>query len=111
MNRALHLRYDINRLYISRKEGGRWFASIEDCMDASKWGIKDYIKKSKEKWITVASNTIDNIRINRTIQKLRNRNKKKCMDISSDKLLRLHTRQCKHGYERETLREKLNLFS
>ena len=35
MHKALHLRDDTERLYVSRKEGGRGFASIENCVDAS----------------------------------------------------------------------------
>ena len=35
MHRALHRRDDVNRLYVSRKEGGRGLASIEDSVDAS----------------------------------------------------------------------------
>ena len=43
MHKALHLRYGIERLYISRIEEGKVFTSIEDCMDASIEGFKDYI--------------------------------------------------------------------
>ena len=35
MHKALHPRDDVDRLYVSRKEGGRWLASIEDSVDAS----------------------------------------------------------------------------
>ena len=35
MHKALHPRDDVDRLYVSRKEGGRGFASIEDSVDAS----------------------------------------------------------------------------
>ena len=35
MHKALHPRDDVDRLYVSRKEGGRGFASIEDTVDAS----------------------------------------------------------------------------
>ena len=38
IRKALH-----PRLYISRKEGGRGFASIEDSVDASIQRIEDYI--------------------------------------------------------------------
>ena len=34
----------IGRLYISRKEGGRGFASIEDSVEASIQRLEDYIK-------------------------------------------------------------------
>ena len=41
-------------------------------------------------------------------QKLENREEKKnnCMDISSDKQVKLHTKSSRYGNERETLREK-----
>ena len=35
MHKALHPRDDVDRLYVSRKDGGRGFASIEDSVDAS----------------------------------------------------------------------------
>ena len=35
MQKVLYLRDDIKKLYVSRREGGRGFASIEDCVDAS----------------------------------------------------------------------------
>ena len=35
MHKALHPRDDVDRLYVSRKEGGGGLASIEDSFDAS----------------------------------------------------------------------------
>ena len=35
MHKAVHSRDDIDRLYVSRKEGGRGFYSIKDSVDAS----------------------------------------------------------------------------
>ena len=35
MHKALHPRDDVDRLYVSRKEGGRGLAGIEDSVDAS----------------------------------------------------------------------------
>ena len=35
MHKALPPRDDVDRLYVSRKEGGRGLASIEDSIDAS----------------------------------------------------------------------------
>ena len=49
MYKALHPRGDIDRPYISRKEGGRGLDSIEDSVDTSIRRLEDYIKKSKEK--------------------------------------------------------------
>ena len=45
-------------------------------------------------------------------QKLGNRNgkKTKCIDISSDTLAKFHTGSSRHGRQRETLKEKLDLF-
>ena len=44
MHKALHPRDDADRLYVSRKEGGRGLASIEDSVDASIQRLEDYMK-------------------------------------------------------------------
>ena len=101
---------NVDTLYISRKEGRRRrHANIEESVDTSIWGLKVYIKKNKERLITVDSNSSDNIR---TEQLLGNRYGKKynCMDISSDKLMKSYSRRHGHGYWWETINEKLNLF-
>ena len=41
MHKALHPRDDVDRLYVSRKEGGRGLASIEDNVDASIQRLED----------------------------------------------------------------------
>ena len=41
MHKALHPRDDIDRLFVSRKEGGRGLASIEDSVDASIQRLED----------------------------------------------------------------------
>ena len=41
MHKALHPRDDVDRLYVSRKEGGRGLASIEDSVDASIRRLED----------------------------------------------------------------------
>ena len=55
-----------HRLYVSRK-GGRGLFSIEDSVDASIRRLEDYIKMSKERLITAANNSTDNIGVNKTI--------------------------------------------
>ena len=45
MHKALHARDDIDRLYASRKEGGRGLMSTEDSVDASIQRLEDYIEK------------------------------------------------------------------
>ena len=40
-----------HRLYVSRKEGGRGLASIEESIDTSMRCLEDYIKKSKKDYL------------------------------------------------------------
>ena len=89
LHKVLHPRED---LYVSRKEGR--FASVKDCIDASRLGLEEYIKKSKERMVAAASKSNRSIGISEKLQ-LESWNGKKndCMDISSDKLVRLHRRK------------------
>ena len=48
MHKALHPRDDIDRLYVLRKEGGRWLTSIEDSVDTSIQRFEDYKKSAEE---------------------------------------------------------------
>ena len=59
MYKALHPRDDVSGLYVSRKKGGRRIASIEDCVDASKPRLEDYIEKHKRGLIKVSRNDTD----------------------------------------------------
>ena len=65
MHKALHPRDDVDRLYVSRKEGGRGLASIEDSVDASLQRLEDYIQKHDGGLITAISNDTDNTMDNR----------------------------------------------
>ena len=49
LHKALHPRDDVDRLYVSRKEGGRGLASIEDSVDASIQRLEDYIEKKRRR--------------------------------------------------------------
>ena len=60
MHKALHPRDNVNRQYISRKERGRGFASIEDSVDASIQRLEDYIQKHDGGLITAIRNDTDN---------------------------------------------------
>ena len=64
MHKALHPRDDVDRLYVSRKEGGRGLASIEDSVDTSIQRLEDYMQKHDGGLITDirndTNNTIDN---------------------------------------------------
>ena len=60
MHKALDPRDDVDRLYVSRKEGGRRLASIEDTVDASIQQLEDYIEKHERGLITAIRNDTDN---------------------------------------------------
>ena len=49
MHKTLHLKDDIDRLYVSRKEGGSGLTSIEDCIDPIIQELEKCTKKSKER--------------------------------------------------------------
>ena len=66
MHKALHPRDDVDRLGVSRKEGGRGLASIEDSADASIQRLEDYIGKHEERLITAIRNDTDNTIDDRT---------------------------------------------
>ena len=76
MHKALHPRDDNDRVYVSRKEGGRGFASIEDSVGASIQRLWDYIEKHERKLIT-ASKTIRTTRKTIEWQQLGNKNGRK----------------------------------
>ena len=60
MHKALHPRDDVDRLYVSRKEGGKGLTSIEDNVDVSIQWLEDYIEKHERGLITTIRNDTDN---------------------------------------------------
>ncbi len=60
VHKALHPRGDVDRLYVSRKEGGRGLASIEDSVDASIQLLEDYREKHERRLITTIRVDTDN---------------------------------------------------
>ena len=48
MHNALHPRDYVDRLHVSRKEGGRGLAYIEDSIDASIQRLEVYIKSAEK---------------------------------------------------------------
>ena len=64
LRKALHSRDDVDRLYVSRKGGGRGLSCIEDRVDASIQWLEDYIEKRVGRLITTTKNNSDNTRIN-----------------------------------------------
>ena len=65
MFKALHPRDGVDRLYVSRKEGGRGLASIEDNVDASIRRLENYMQKHDGGLITAIRNDTDNTMDNR----------------------------------------------
>ena len=62
MDKTLHPRDDVDRLYVSRKEGGKGLASIENSVDASIQRLEDYIGKHERGLITaIRNNTVNTI--------------------------------------------------
>ena len=52
MHNGLHPRDDIDRLYVSRKEGERRLVSSEECKHATIQRLKEYTKKLAD-WLVV----------------------------------------------------------
>ena len=67
VHKALHLRGDVDRLYVSRKKGGIGLASIEDRVNASIQRLEVYIEKHERGLITAIRNDTDNTMDNRMI--------------------------------------------
>ena len=69
MHKALHPRDDVDRLYVSRKEGGRGLASIEDSVESSIHRLENYIQKHEGGLITVTrhetANTMNRMTVTR----------------------------------------------
>ena len=59
MHKALHHKDNIDRLYVSRKEGRGVLASIEDTVDASIQRLEDYIEKRERGLIAAIRNDTD----------------------------------------------------
>ena len=66
MHKASHPRDDVDRPYVSRKEGGRGLTSIEDSVDESMQQLEDYTEKRSGRLITATRNNTDNTKINGT---------------------------------------------
>ena len=65
MHKDLHHRDNVDRLYVSRKEGGRGLANVEDSVDTS-IQLVAYNTKYGGRLITSTRNTKDNKSISTT---------------------------------------------
>ena len=57
INRGLHPRSDVDRLYLSRKKGGRGLKSIKDVVQEEKCSLFHYLLRSKESLLTAVFNS------------------------------------------------------
>ena len=60
MHKALHPRYNIDRLYVTREERGRGLASFEVCVNGAIYGNEEYINKSKGRMVAAVLNNYKN---------------------------------------------------
>ena len=108
MHKTLHARVNVDRVYVSRKEGRRGLASIKDSVDTSIQRLEDYIEKHEAELITATINDIDNTMANRMTRKQKCEEKqlygrfKRLINISHEKTWTWLKKS-------EILREKQNL--
>ena len=101
MHNNLHPKDDVDR-----NEGRRELARIQDSIDILIQKLEEYIKMIKK----TDYNHQKQYRQHKPRQNENNQKKNDCMDITRDKQVKYHMRKLGYGSERETLREKLNLF-
>ena len=56
INKALHPRACVARLYIPRNQGGRGMQSVEDCINMEKRTLGQYLKQNEDDWLRTAWN-------------------------------------------------------
>ena len=66
MHKALHPRNDVERLYVSKRDGGRGLACMEDSVDASIRRCEDNIEKCGRRLITASRNNTNDTRTSGT---------------------------------------------
>ena len=71
MHKALHPRHDVDKLYASRKEGRRGFASTKDTVDESTKRLEDY-KEKPERGLIITIRNVTNNTINERMTTTRN---------------------------------------
>ena len=98
MHKALHLRDDVDRLYVSRYEGGGELASIEDSVDASIQRLKGFIQNHEGGPIRATRNENENTMNN--IMKITRKQKwegKQLYGRFKRLINNIHTTKLEHG--------------
>ena len=52
MHNAIHSKGNVDRLYISGKEGGRGLQDVEEVVELTNLQLENYVKKSRERLLT-----------------------------------------------------------
>ena len=89
------------------KERKREYANIEERVDTSIRKLEDSMKKGKERLITATRNNIMICRTTTRKQKCEEKQLYGHFKRRTDEILH---KKIVHGYRKETLRDKLNLF-
>ena len=65
-----------NRLYVGRKDGGRGLISIEECVENSMLGLREYVEHSNERliraakdWYEVSEESVDDLKRRRAAER------------------------------------------
>ena len=71
LNRCLHPRISVARIYMKRRVGGRGLISTEECITADRRGLHDYLKESKGETLSGAleENVIEDGESKRNLQR------------------------------------------
>ena len=56
INKALHPRACVAKLYIPREQGGKGMQSVEECINTERRTLGQYLKHSQDEWLTTAWN-------------------------------------------------------
>ena len=85
-HKTLHPGKDVDRLYVSIKEGRRRLATSEESVDSSiKW-LQDYIEKHDGGLVTAIRNDTNDTKTNRmTISRKQKRKEKRFVGVLNDK--------------------------
>ena len=80
---GLHPKSNVDRLYISRKEGGRGLLNVEDTVHLAIIGSLKYVGNSEERWLNAARQALGHVEETETEKeyKIRRKNERKHADL------------------------------
>ena len=98
LNRCLHPKSSMARLYRNEKEGGRGLISVEDCITTETRGLHDYLRESKEDMLSGAlkENVIKEAAEEEFTKRKRDERKKTLYEVKLRKPGTFHT-ICQHS--------------